>query len=178
MVGSWDRHLEDWVVGHRLGVVDPIAQGLSYLGTFGAVWLVLALVLAAACRRIEVFAWVFPAVALASVTSDVIKAATDRERPDVDMLVSRPHTSSFPSGHAATSFACATVLGVLLPRWRVPLYVLAALIAWSRLYVGVHFPLDVLAGATLGILVGLVLLRARRRLAAARPRSRPTRPGG
>jgi undecaprenyl-diphosphatase len=177
-VQSWDRHLEGWIVDHRVGAIDPVAQALSYAGMLGAVWLGLALVLALSHRRVEVFVWALAAVVLASVTSDAVKAATDRPRPDVDTLVSRPHTSSFPSGHAATGFACATVLGVLLPRWRAPLFALAALIALSRLYVGVHFPLDVVAGAALGVVVGVVVLRARRQLAAARRRSRPERPRG
>ena len=175
---SWDRRVEGWVVAHRVGLLDPIAQGLSYVGTFGAVWLVIALVLVLARRRADVVVWTFVAVLLASLTADGLKAATSRSRPDVDTLVARPHTSSFPSGHAATSFACATVLGALVPRLRVPLCALAALIAASRVYVGVHFPLDVVAGAVWGLVVGLLVLRARPRLAAALRRSRPARPPG
>ncbi len=175
---SWDRHLEGWVVAHRVGVLDPLAEGLTYVGTHGAVWLAIALALALARRRADVFVWTLSAVVVASLTTDGLKAATSRSRPDVDTLVSRPHTSSFPSGHAATSFACATVLGAFAPRLRVPLYALAALIAWSRAYVGVHYPLDVVAGAVWGVVVGLVLLRALPRLAAARRRSRPAPPPG
>jgi undecaprenyl-diphosphatase len=170
---SWDRRLESWIVDHRVGLVDPVAQGLSYIGVWAAVWLALALVLAIVQRRAGVLLWTFAAGLTASLTTDAIKAATDRPRPDVDTLVPRPHTSSFPSGHAATSFACATVLAAFVPRLRVPLYALAALIALSRTYVGVHHPLDVLAGAGWGLIVGWVVLRARRRLAEARRRSRP-----
>jgi undecaprenyl-diphosphatase len=175
---SWDRHLEGWIVAHRVGFLDPIAQGLSYIGVFGAVWLAIALVLALSRRRADVFLWTLTAGVVASLTTDAVKAATSRERPDVDALVSRPHTGSFPSGHAATSFACATVLGAFAPGLRVPLYVLAALIAWSRAYVGVHYPLDVLAGAAWGLAVGLVVLRALPRLGAVRRRSRPAPPAG
>jgi undecaprenyl-diphosphatase len=78
-------------------------------------------------------------------------------------------THSFPSGHATVAFACATVLALAVPRLRVPLFVLAALIAFSRVYVGVHYPFDVLAGAVLG--VGLAT--ALRMLAGALRRSAP-----
>jgi len=178
LLAGWDRHLEGWIVAHRVGVLDTVAEGLSYAGTFGAVWLVLALAFAVAYRRSALVVWTATVVLLASLTADVVKAATDRPRPDVDVLVPHPHTSSFPSGHAATSFAGATVLGLLLPRFRVPLYVLAVLIAWSRLYVGVHFPSDVLVGAVLGAGLGLGALRARLLLGEARRRSHRAQPRG
>ncbi len=69
-----------------------------------------------------------------------------------------PHSGAFPSGHAASAFACATVIGWTSPRLRIPVIVLAAAIAWSRVYVGVHWPLDVLGGALLGVLMGAVLV--------------------
>ena len=55
------------------------------------------------------------------------------------------------------AFACATVLALAVPRLRWPLFALAALIAFSRVYVGVHYPLDVLAGAALGVTLGLAV---------------------
>jgi undecaprenyl-diphosphatase len=175
---SWDHRLEDWIVAHRVGVLDPVAQGLSYIGVQSAVWLVLALVLAIVRRRIAVLLGTAAAALAAALTTDALKAATSRERPDVDALVGRPESHSFPSGHASTSFACATVLAAFEPGLRVPLYVLAALIALSRTYVGVHYPLDVLAGAAWGLLVGLAVVTALRRLARARRRSRPAPRGG
>src|SRR5262249_40426166 len=153
-------------------------QGLSYIGVWSAVWIAIALVVAVLRRRLEVLLWTAAAALVATLSTDAVKAATSRDRPDVDTLVPRPHSSSFPSGHAATSFACAPVLSRFEPRLRVPLYVLAALIALSRTYVGVHFPLDVLAGAAWGLLVGWVAVRALRRLAGARRRSRPAQPAG
>jgi undecaprenyl-diphosphatase len=175
---SWDRRLEDWIVEHRVDVLDPVAQGLSYAGVQAAVWLVVALVLALVARRADVLLWTLVAALTASLTTDAIKAATSRDRPDVDTLVTRSESLSFPSGHASSSFACATVLSSFEPRLRVPLYALAALIALSRTYVGVHYPLDVLAGAAWGVLVGLGVLTALRRLAGARRRSRRAPPAG
>ena len=89
--------------------------------------------------------------------------------PDPATLVDLPGTYSFPSGHAAVSFACATVLALAVPRLRWPLYALAALIAFSRVYVGVHFPFDVLAGAVIGVAIAIAL----RMLATVLRRSAP-----
>src|SRR5215213_245932 len=108
---AWDRQLDDWVVGHRVGLLDPIAQALTYVGTSGFIWLVLALALAIVRGRGGVFVWTLVADALAAFLTNVIKLSTGRTRPDVDALIPRPHTSSFPSGHSATAFACAVVLG-------------------------------------------------------------------
>jgi undecaprenyl-diphosphatase len=70
------------------------------------------------------------------------------------------------------------VLGAAAPRWRFGLFVLATLIAWSRVYTGVHYPLDVLGGAVLGLAIGVLVVRALPRLGATRPRSRRAlRPG-
>jgi undecaprenyl-diphosphatase len=173
---GWDRRLEGWIVAHRVGALDPVAQGLSFVGRWAAIWLAIALAVAVVRRRADVLLWTALAALIASLTTEGLKAAIDRERPHVDTLVSRPDTGSFPSGHAATSFACATVLGAFEPRLRVPLYVLAALIAASRTYVGVHYPLDAVAGAGWGLLVGWLVVRALRRHAAGRPRSRRARP--
>ena len=133
----------------------------------------IALVLCAAYRRWGVLALTVIAIALADWSSMAIKALVDRPRPPLryaepKTLVPVPHDASFPSGHAATSFAAATMLSLAFPRFAPALYVLAAAVAFSRVYVGVHYPLDVLGGALLGALVAIAL----RRLVANRQRSR------
>ena len=162
---GWDRHLEKWQVAHRAGVLNSVFEGLSYAGTYGAVWLVLAAVFALAFRRPQIFVWTLVADGLGELVSDVLKAVIPRARPHLHALIARPHTHSFPSGHATTSFACATVLAFAVPRLRMPLFALAAAIAWSRVYVGVHYPLDVLAGALLGAAIGIAVFRVLPRLA-------------
>jgi undecaprenyl-diphosphatase len=119
-------------------------------------------VLCAVYRRWGVFALTLIAVALADWSSMGLKALVDRPRPPLrytepKTLVPMPHDASFPSGHAATSFAAATMLSFAFPRLAPLLYVLAAAVAFSRVYVGVHYPLDVIGGAVLGVLVALVL---------------------
>jgi len=116
------------------------------------------------------------AVALADWSAMGLKALVDRPRPPLryaepKTLVPVPHDASFPSGHAATSFAGATMLAFAFPRLAPFLYVLAAAVAFSRVYVGVHYPLDIIGGALLGVLIAVVLRllvnrRAQRRLNA------------
>ena len=94
----------------------------------------------------------------------IVKVAVGEKRPeDPDPLVAIPHSHSFPSGHTATSFAGATALSLLYPRGTPAFFVLAAAIAYSRLYVGVHFPLDVAGGVVIGVATALLLLAAVRR---------------
>jgi len=125
-------------------------------------------------RRPSIFLFVLSGNLLASLSSYGLRQANGRERPphrfpDPRPLVGVPVSDSFPSGHAAISFACAGLLAWLTPLPKVPLFVLAALIAFSRVYVGVHYPLDVLGGAALGLAVATAL----RLLAGARRRSAP-----
>jgi undecaprenyl-diphosphatase len=171
---AWDRQLERWQVAHRAGFLNPVFEGLTYAGNYGALWLAIAAAAALVLRRPQIFVWTLVADGLAQLLSSALKDAIARARPHGDALVTRPHTHSFPSGHATASFACATALALLLPGLRVPLYLLAAAVAWSRVYVGVHYPLDVLAGAALGVAIGLGVARALPRLAGARRRSRRT----
>ena len=165
MIGL-DRRVEHWVVTHRLAPLDELFVWLSRVGTHGLVWLVLGAVAAVALRRPYLLLLVLLADVVAELASSGLKEAVGRPRPhDPHALVGPSAGLSFPSGHAATSFACAAVLSAAMPRLAVPLFALATAIAFSRVYVGVHYPLDVLAGAALGIAVAtalLLLVRARR----------------
>jgi undecaprenyl-diphosphatase len=145
---------------------------LSKLGTLGLIWVLIALAIALSRRRPDLLVLVLAADGAADLLAYAVKRLVDTDRPPVryakpEPLVGVPRDHSFPSGHAATSFACATVLAFAFPRLAAPLYLLAAAIAFSRVYVGVHYPLDVLGGALLGALVAIALLR----LVRGRPRS-------
>ena len=174
-MGGLDRELRDWVVDNRVGVLDPLFEALSYAGSFGFVWLAIAV-------AISGFSWSRPwlwtrvgaAILIAESLSGGLKEWIERDRPavadpDPETLVELPATYSFPSGHATVSFACATVLALAVPRLAWPLFILAGLISFSRVYVGVHYPFDVLAGAVLGVGVAIAL----RMLATALRRSAP-----
>ena len=152
---------------------------LSWIGTDGAVFLVAAAVLALLWRRPWLLALVLASDLVAQLLSYGLRDWIDRRRPpfvypEPKPLVHVPHSGSFPSGHATAAFACATVLAWYAPRLAFPAFVLAGAIAWSRVYVGVHWPLDVLGGAALGMLIATALLM----LVAIRPRSRPVKRAG
>lgn len=102
-----------------------------------------------------------------AVTATVVNTAgkwlTRRERPDregagvtVERHVRMPGSSSFPSGHSAAAFAFATGVGHEWPAVGAPLHVLAALVAYSRVHTGVHYPGDVVVGSLMGGALGQV----------------------
>jgi undecaprenyl-diphosphatase len=122
---------------------------------------------------VRAFVLVGIAVLAADGLAGLLKLGVHEHRPrGTHPLVAVPHSASFPSGHTATAFAAATVLTALVPRAAAVWFVLAAAIAYSRLYVGVHFPLDVAGGVAVGVATALLLL------AAVRRRSRRSRRRG
>jgi undecaprenyl-diphosphatase len=143
---------------------------VSRVGTVGAVWIAIALALALLWRRPSLFVQVTVAVLVADGLTALIKEVVPRHRPFEHQLGPSERTHSFPSGHTATAFAGATMLSAFVPRYRVAFYALACLIGFSRLYNGVHYPTDVLAGAVLGSLTALLLLAAARRRSRRAPR--------
>jgi undecaprenyl-diphosphatase len=145
---------------------------LTNIGAHGLVWLVLALVLALMLRSVWPFLLTAVAVLAADGLAGIVKVAVGENRPnEPDPLVTIPHSHSFPSGHAATACAGAVVLSYLYPRATPLFVVLAAAIAYSRLYVGVHFPLDVVGGAVMGAVTALLLLAAARLRSRRAPRA-------
>lgn len=171
-----DRHALVWIVDHRISFLNPVFKGLTLIATGGTVWVVLAVLLAWRTSRPIVPVGVLAAVAVwgADGVSHLLKVVTNRPRPFLAMphlhlLISRPTSNSFPSSHATTAFAGAAVLSYLWPRWWPAFAAAAALVAYSRLYVGVHYPTDVLAGAAIGALVaGAVILVVKRTPLGAR----------
>jgi undecaprenyl-diphosphatase len=128
----------------------------SRLGEHGAVWLVLGACGAAVdVRRRPRWTRATVTVGAAYLTSTSVKLAIGRRRPvieDLPQLMATPTGLSFPSSHSTSSFAAARAFGLLLPA--PGLYAAAVPMALSRLYLGVHYPSDVLAGAALGTVLG------------------------
>ena len=161
-----------WIQNNlRCAFLTPVMRGITTLGNGGMFWIALTVLLLIfrRTRRIGVCCAASMLLTLL-VVNLCIKPLAARTRPyeliqGLEILVSRPHDFSFPSGHSAKSLTCAWAIFRLAPRkYGVPALVLAVLIALSRLYVGVHYPTDVLAGAAIGILLSEIALRALRRI--------------
>jgi membrane-associated phospholipid phosphatase len=113
--------------------------------------------------------------AAAALFNLVVKPLSNRSRPDriaervpIARHVRMPTSTSFPSGHSATAFAFAAGVGRVSPPAAVPLHALAALVAYSRVHTGVHFPGDVVAGAVSGTVVAQLTTHAIDRRSARR----------
>jgi undecaprenyl-diphosphatase len=162
-----DSGLDDrilvWVAEHRWQPLTGIALAFGALGkgwVLGIAIAVLVVVLWYAGRTVQ-SVYLGTTVGVALLLNPLLKLGFERQRPDVEPIVELS-TYAFPSGHTAAAAAIATALAVIAwpTRWRWPVVVAAALfsltMAWSRVYLGVHWPSDVVAGLALGLAVALV----------------------
>lgn len=106
---------------------------------------------------------------IAKYTYGAIKLFVHRPRPfvtldNVRLLLGQRDGFSFPSGHSTISFCLATVIAMRYPKARYPVFIAALLVAFSRPYLGLHYPSDILAGAILGISIGYLVTRASKNL--------------
>lgn len=144
----------------RIGVLNPLMVLYTRLGDAGLLWIGLSLLLLCFRQTRRAGALALCAMALGLVCNNLIlKHLVQRPRPylmvdGLHPLVPPPDPNSFPSGHTCAALAAALSWRYALPRrWmRVSGLVLAALMGFSRLYVGVHFPTDVLVGGAVGAL--------------------------
>ena len=151
----------------------PLFHVFTLVGGGWTLLLLLPLLVQRATRAASL--WLLTAVVLSSGATSLIKQIVGRVRP-CDALawcaainIPSPGGHSFPSGHAAGSFAFAAFAAVRVPRWSAPALIYAAIVAWSRCVLGVHYPSDVLIGSLLGAAIGASVARwsMRPRVAAA-----------
>ncbi|MCL1983393.1 MAG: phosphatase PAP2 family protein [Clostridiales bacterium] len=151
--------------------LDGLMAGLSWIGNNGMIWILLAVFLLIYPKtRISGAACAVALLLSLLLCNLILKNMVARLRPyDVlswlQPLVPPLTDFSFPSGHASASFAAATAIALsgMGKRWVVPAFALAALISFSRLYTGMHYPTDVLGGAALGVLCGILAWLAAKR---------------
>ena len=163
-----DAFLLLWIQAHlRHPLLNPVMLAITHLGDAGIFWILVTLALLAfrKTRKIGAACAISMIVGLVA-TNLILKNWIARIRPyevidGLNLMIERQRDFSFPSGHTTNSFAAACVIFGMAPRrYGVPALILAALISLSRLYVGVHYPTDVLAGALIGCLAAWAGRRA------------------
>jgi membrane-associated phospholipid phosphatase len=156
VVSSVDASLFNWVIAHRSSPLNQAMIILSYGGTL--IWAISAVLLGLVFRgRWPGVFQVTLAIGLAALLADfAAKPVVARHRPFVSYtgfeLMAKPQRSgSFPSTHAAGAFAGAFALSRVFPEMRAAVWIMAALVAFARVYVGVHYPLDAIGGVVIGL---------------------------
>ena len=173
-LGRLDRSAYSAVAEMSTPLLDRPLRRVSDFANFSKPWLLVAAVLALfggpPGRRAALTG--MTAIALTSfVINQPMKLVGDRRRPARTELgvpesrwVRMPTSTSFPSGHSGSAAAFAVSVGEMLPGLRLPLRAAALVVAFSRIYTGVHYPADVVAGAAVGALVGRATSMVVRRL--------------
>jgi membrane-associated phospholipid phosphatase len=178
-VARVDERLPEWLADHRSnGLTDASWLGTELAGGY-AIPLVIGLValVMVVQRKWRIAAYVLFAVAVESGTYRATTIFVERRRPEVDRLESLPVDASYPSGHTAASIALYGGLALLLTsrlargRWRYLIWAVALaippIVALSRIYRGMHHPIDVLAGVPIGVAAIVVVVFACRVAGAA-----------
>lgn len=165
---SFDLPILDWIAQNLwCPALDAVMPGITHLGDAGAVWIVLAAVLLGSPEHRKTGLTMALALLIGLLVCNLtLKPLVARMRPfdyqllhfgkEIPLLISTPTDFSFPSGHTNASFAAATALLLHNRKAGIPAMVLAALIAFSRLYLYVHYPTDVLASIALGAFVAFL----------------------
>ena len=146
-------------------IMDKIMVFITTLGNTGMIWIVLALLMLFNKKYRKTGIVLAIGLILSLVIGNImLKPLFHRLRPfqikeGIELIISAPHDYSFPSGHTLASVISATIL--LLRERKIGIYalVLAILIAFSRVYLYVHFPTDILGGAILGVVIGFASIK-------------------
>lgn len=145
------------------GFLDVLMPIITFLGNAGAIWFAAAIVLIFFKKYRKNAFMIVSGLACSYIIGNLIlKNLVARARPcsfntAVELLIAAPTDYSFPSGHTMSSFVAAMILFRADKRLGIPAFILAFMIAFSRLYLYVHFPSDVIAGALIGAVIGFAV---------------------
>lgn len=158
-----DNTILRWInVKFRNKTFDKIMPIITSAGNLGIVWIIISVLLMTKQDYRVLGQMILMALIITTILGEgIIKHIVKRKRPfygdsDKELLISRPITYSFPSGHTASSFAVAAVFIETDNAASLEIILLASLIAFSRIYLGVHYPSDVIGGGIIGFLCGLL----------------------
>jgi membrane-associated phospholipid phosphatase len=177
-LGAVDRAVYQAVARTPTATLDGPVRRLSHAADNSKLWLGIAAAVALAGGRRGRRAALEGVVAIGVTSAAVnlgVKPIARRRRPDrarparfEDRHVPMPRSASFPSGHAASAFAFAYAVGRHLPALAVPIRLLAAAVAYSRVHTGVHYPGDVVIGSVTGAGTAAMVAAVADRAARAR----------
>ena len=145
-------------------ILMPIITNQKFLTIFGVILIIYLGFYGGKRARIALIVLIFAAGISDAICAQIIKPWVGRIRPShefieyINLLVSKGGKWSFPSNHAANSFAFATVLSYFYDKNKTMIFSIASVIAFSRVYVGVHYPLDIIFGSLLGYTVSWIIL--------------------
>ncbi|MGH4140600.1 phosphatase PAP2 family protein [Clostridium sp.] len=141
-------------------IMDKVMVASSYLGDNGMIWIIISTILIISKRYRKIGFMALGALILSSILGEeILKNVFKRIRPEAgDLLIAKPLSYSFPSGHTTSSFAVAGVLAKYFKKYAFGFLGLAFLIAFSRLYLYVHYPTDILAGIVLGLMCSKIVI--------------------
>ena len=145
-------------------IMDKFMVISTYLGNGGLIWLIIIALLMINKKYRKIGFMALGALILSTVLGEgILKHVVRRIRPCADipavnLLIAKPLSYSFPSGHTTSSFAVAGVLAKYFKEYAPEFFSLASLIAFSRLYLYVHYPTDVLAGIVLGLICSGIII--------------------
>lgn len=158
---NFELEILDFIQSHlRSDILDFIMPLITKLGDGGILWICLSIILLPFRKTRRTGIAIAVSLALEVLCCNVIlKPFIARIRPydvntAIQLLIPRPSDYSFPSGHTGAAFAATSALFFSKNRLWIPAAILATLIGFTRLYLYVHYPSDVLAGALLGIMLG------------------------
>ncbi len=163
---SFDLPILDWIQAHlSCGLLDTLMPIITLFGEDGIFWIAVAVLLLIIPKTRKIGLGMGIALLMGLLICNItLKPLVARIRPydlqaqygvTINLLVEALHDYSFPSGHTIASFEAATVLLKNSKKMGIPAMILAVLIAFSRLYLYVHYPTDVLFAVVAGILIGL-----------------------
>ena len=168
-INSLDQRTLLWIQEYfRSSTLDSLMVFFTRLGNWYLIWIFLAIALSIYPKTRRTAILTLASLLLVFLVGEVfIKNLVQRPRPIDEsvrtLLFYLPVTYSFPSGHAASSFAASGVLAKSFPKYGLLLYALATFIAFSRVYLTLHYPSDFLAGILLGLICSFLVLRIDRR---------------
>ena len=159
-IKAWDNRILTILSQKHTPVLNKMMVIITTTGNYGYVWFALSIPLLIINRSRLTGLTMILAMLITGLTGEItIKHVVARVRPcnrefGKDLLIKHPAHYSFPSGHTASSFAVSMVMFFMLPALFVPVVIYAVLMAFSRMYLLVHYPTDVIAGAILGVICG------------------------